>query len=299
MKLINSVNYGRLRRPISNGVKKISSLIVALTLISMIVGCVRREAITLPEAPEVGILKPVTRPGTEAFRGGEKLTFLVKFWFIPAGQVTMEVREMRYRGYEVYSPLLTMKAARFFSFFCPAEGDIRSYLDARRLYTHRYEEHFMMGQHRHTYERLTVYDQRNRLATYDVPVKDRMGKVMRIKKKKVRIPPNTQDMLSALYYIRAQELKEGKILTINANERHKNYRIKIRVLRKEKVTVPAGTFLTWVIEPISIQRLGKEKEEEKGTGLIYLSADERKLLVLIKAKIKLGSVTVQLIDVQL
>lgn len=277
--------------------KKILTLIITLILLSVLMGCVRRESIVLPEAPEVGILRPVTRPGTKAFRGGEKLTFLVKFWIIPAGQVTMEVREMRYRGYEVYSPLLTMKAAKFFSFFVPAEGDVRSYLDAQRLYTHRHEEHFIAG--RHTYERLTVYDQRNRLATYDVPVKDRMGKIKRIGKKKVRISPKTQDMLSALYYIRTQELKEGKILTINTNDRGKNYRVKIKVLGKEKVTVPAGTFLTWVIEPVSVIRIGKEKEEEKGTGLIYLSADERKLLVLMKAKIKLGSVTVQLIDVKL
>ncbi len=269
-------------------------LILGVLVVS---GCVRRELLVLPEAPEVGVLKPVTRPGTAAFRGGEKLTFLAKFRFIPAGEVTMEVREMRYRGHEVYSPLITMKAAKLFSFFCPAEVNIRSYLDARTLDSLRYEEHTIMG--RHTYERLTVYDQRNRLATYDAPVYDRMGKTIRIYKKKVRIPPHTQDMLSAFYYIRTQELKEGKILTINANERHKNYRVKIKVLRKEKVTVPAGTFLTWVIEPISIQRLDKEKEGEKGTGLIYLSADERKLPVLMKAKTKLGSVTVQLIDVKL
>lgn len=276
--------------------RKILGLILILGIL-VVSGCVRREPIVLPEAPEVGVLKPVTRPGTKAFRGGEKLTFLVKFWIIPAGEVSMEVREMRYRGYEVYSPLITMKAAKLFSFFCPAKGNIRSYFDAQRLYTHRYEEHFIAG--RHTYERLTVYDQRNRLATYDVPVEDKMGKIIRIDKKKVRIPPHTQDMLSAFYYIRAQELKEGKILTLNANERRKNYQVKIKVLRKEKVTVPAGTFLTWVIEPISIQRLGEGKKAEKGTGLIYLSADERKLLVLMKAKTKLGSVTVQLIDVQL
>ncbi len=277
--------------------KRILALIVALTLISMMVGCVRKEAVVLPEAPEVGVLKPVTRPGTKAFRGGEKLTFLVKFWIIPAGEVSMEVREMRYRGYEVYSPLLTMKAAKLFSFFCPVEGNIRSYLDAQKLYTHRYEEHFLAG--RHTYERLTVYDQRNHLATYDVPVYYRMGKIERIDKKRVRIPPNTQDILSLLYYVRTQELKEGKVLTINTNERNKNYRVKIKVLGKEKVTVPAGTFLTWVIEPVSIIRIDREKKEKKGTGLIYLSADKRKLLILMKAKTKLGSVTVQLIDVQL
>jgi len=218
--------------------KRISFFIIALTLISIIVGCVRREAVVLPEAPEVGILRPVTRPGTKAFRGGEKLTFLVKFWIIPAGQVTIEVREMRYRDYEVYSPLLTMKAAKFFSFFVPAEGDVRSYLDAQRLYTHRYEEHFIAG--RHTYERLTVYDQRNRLATYDVPVKDRMGKIKRIGKKKVRISPKTQDMLSALYYIRTQELKEGKILTINTNDRGKNYRVKIKAVSYTHLTLPTS-----------------------------------------------------------
>ena len=271
---------------------------VLILVILVVGGCVRREAVIPPEAPEVGALKPLTRPGTAAFRGGEKLTFLVKLWFIPAGKVSMEVREMSYKGYEVYSPLLTIKAAKLFSFFCPAEGNIRSYLDAQRLYTHRYEEHTIMG--RHTYERLTVYDQRNRLATYDDPVKDRMGKVVRIDKKKVRILPHTQDMLSAFYYIRTQELEEGKILTINANERYKNYRVKIKVLGKEKITVPAGTFLAWIIEPVSIMRIDREEEEEKRTGLIYLSADERKLPVLMKARgTRLGSVTVRLIDIQL
>ena len=269
-------------------------LILGILVIS---GCVRKEPIVPPEAPEVGVLKPVTQPKTEAFRGGEKLTFLVKFWIIPAGQVTMEVREMRYRGHEVYSPVVILKAAKFFSFFCPAKGNIKSYLDAQRLYTHRYEEHFIMG--RHIYDRFTVYDQKNKLAQFTLPDYDNEGRLVKTEIKKVRILPNTQDILSILYYIRTLEFKEGKILTININERRKNYRVKIKILGKEKITVPAGTFLAWVIEPVSIIRTNKEKDEKKAPGLIYLSADERKLLILMKARTKLGSASVQLIDVKL
>ncbi|MBU4310608.1 DUF3108 domain-containing protein, partial [bacterium] len=147
--------------------KKILGFVLILGIL-LASGCVRREPLVPPEAPEVGTLKSISKPGTVAFAGGERLTFAVKaLRIIPIGTVSMEIREMIYQGHEVYAPLVKFKANKFFSFFCPGEGEIKSYLDARGLYTHRFEEHSVMG--RHIYDRFTIYDQKNRLAQFTYP----------------------------------------------------------------------------------------------------------------------------------
>ncbi len=242
------------------------------------------------------MLKPVIRPGTEAFRGGERLTFAVKaLRIIPVGTISIKVREMVYEGHEVYAPLVKFKASKLFSFFCPAEGEIKSYLDAQRLYTHRFEEHSIMG--RRIYDRYTNYDQKNRLAQFTLPNYDKEGRVVETEIKKVRTLPNTQDILSSLYYIRTLEFKEGKVLSLNVNERRNNYQVKLKVLEKEKVKTPAGSFLAWRVEPISIYKGDELQEKEK--GIIYFTADSRKLPVKMMVRTKVGSATLYLIDVKL
>lgn len=276
--------------------RKILALIVALTLISMIVGCARREPIVPPEALEVGVLKPVTKLGTEAFKGGERLTFAVKaLRIIPIGTVSMEIREMVYQGHEVYALLVKFKANKFFSFFCPGEGEIKSYLDAQKLHTHRFEEHSVMG--RHIYDRYTNYNQKNRLAQFSLPNYDKEGRVVKIEIKKVRTLPNTQDILSSLYYIRTLEFEEEKVLSLNVNERRSNYQVRLKVLEKEKVKTPAGSFLAWRVEPISIYK--GDELQEKGKGIIYFTADKRKLPVKMMVRTNVGSATLYLIDIKL
>lgn len=275
--------------------KRILSLILILSIL-VVSGCVRREPVVPPEAPEVGILKPVIKTSTVAFAGGEKLTFAVKaLRIIPIGTISMEVREMVYQGHEVYASLVKFKANKFFSFFCPAEGEVKSYLDAQRLYTHRFEEHSVMG--RHIYDRYTNYDQKNRIAQFTLPNYDKEGRVVKIEKKKVRTFPNTQDILSSLCYIRTLEFEGGKVLSLNVNDRRNNYQVRLKVLEKEGVKTPAGSFLAWRVEPISIYK--GDKLQEKGEGFVYFTADKRKIPVKMMVRTKVGSATLYLIDVEL
>jgi len=274
--------------------QKIVNIGLVMLLLLSLAGCVRKKPSSPPKAEELGRLKPLSRPGVKAFRGGEKLTFAVKYWIIPVGRISLEVREMNYRGHEVYSPLLYLKANRLFSFFCSAEGEIRSYFDAQGLFTHRYEEHYLAG--RHIYDRVTTYDQKRGIAQFDVPVYNDLGQLVKKEKKKVGIPPRTQDVLSALYYIRTCELKEGAIVKVKVNERKSNYLLELKVLRKEEVKTPAGSFLAWVIEPTVLY---KGKKQERGKGLVYLSADSRKLPLLIKGSTSIGRASLYLIDVRL
>jgi hypothetical protein len=68
--------------------------------------------------------------------------------------------------------------------------------------------------------------------------------------------------------------------------------IVIKVLRKEQVTVPAGTFDTIVIEPVLEETEGIFKQE--GRIWIWVTDDEKKMPVILKSKIAIGNVEVKL-----
>ena len=98
----------------------------------------------------------------------------------------------------------------------------------------------------------------------------------------------TFDIYSSFYYVRYQPLEPGKSLYINVLDSKKLHRIEIRVLRRERIKVPAGEFNTIVIEPM-VKSEGVF--EGKRGAYIWLSDDSRRLPVKVQTKVSVGSVT--------
>ena len=100
------------------------------------------------------------------------------------------------------------------------------------------------------------------------------------------------DQISFLYFARSLTLEVGEEYTFDRYYRESGNPVILRVLRKETVTVPAGTFSTVVVRPIirSSGLFGQGGEAE-----LYFSDDDRRILVLVKTKIPLiGSLSLHL-----
>ena len=82
----------------------------------------------------------------------------------------------------------------FFSKFFEVRDRYESYMDTTELYSLRYEKHIREGKFKR--DEAVDFDQSAHRATY--------------KDKVVPIPPRSQDVLSALYYIRALPLEVGQ-----------------------------------------------------------------------------------------
>jgi hypothetical protein len=104
----------------------------------------------------------------------------------------------------------------------------------------------------------------------------------------VRIEPQTFDIYSSFYFIRHQPLEVGKSLCVNVLDSKKFHRIEVRVLKKERIKVPAGEFNTIKIEPM-VKPEGVF--EGKRGAYIWLTDDERRIPVKAQTKVKVGSVT--------
>ena len=92
------------------------------------------------------------------------------------------------------------------------------------------------------------------------------------------------DQISFFYFARTLPLEVGEEYVLNRYYRERGNPVILRVLRKETVEVPAGTFPTVVVQPI-IKSSGLFGEG--GEAELYFSDDSRRLLVLMKSNIPL------------
>jgi hypothetical protein len=100
------------------------------------------------------------------------------------------------------------------------------------------------------------------------------------------------DDISFLYYIRTLPLDVGETYENNRYFKETGNPVVIKVLRKERIEVPAGTFNTIVVQPI-VKTEGLFKEG--GNAEVYLSDDASRHIVYLRVEIPvLSSITMQL-----
>lgn len=92
------------------------------------------------------------------------------------------------------------------------------------------------------------------------------------------------DDLSFFYFVRTLPLEVGDEYTFDRYFREGGNPVVIRVLRKDTVSVPAGTFETVVVQPI-IQTKGLFSQG--GEAELHFTTDERRILVYMKSKVHL------------
>lgn len=106
------------------------------------------------------------------------------------------------------------------------------------------------------------------------------------------VPLTVFDPLSALYRMRALPLRVGESVYLPVFDDKKLWNVEAKVLRKERVKTPLGSFDTIVVKPI-LQSEGIFSGS--GDILIWLADDGRRVPVLMKTELDIGSVTAVLV----
>ncbi len=214
-------------------------------------------------------------PTTPPFGIGERLVFDIKYGFVHGGTAVMSIPEMVWhRGYPCYRIVSIAESNSFISAFFPVRDVAESLLDARQMVSRKFEKHLSEGNFRA--HDLILFDHDRHIAIY--PKKGRI----------VPLALNAQDILSSLYYVRMMKLEVGSSVSIENHADKKNYPLEIKVLRRERVKVPAGEFDCIVVEPV--MRTGG-LFSQKGRLWVWMTDDEVHMPVLMKSKIAIGSIS--------
>jgi hypothetical protein len=107
-----------------------------------------------------------------------------------------------------------------------------------------------------------------------------------------KLPTNLPlDEIGFIYHARTMSLEVGREYTLNRFWNPDGNPVRLRVLRRETVKVPAGTYETIVVQPI-IRTSGLFAED--GEALVYFADTPSRELVALRAKLSIGTLRLQL-----
>jgi hypothetical protein len=177
------------------------------------------------------------------------------------------------RGHTAWRAIFTISGGTFF--FRVRDSTV-SWFDTATLSSLRFVQHIQEG-HYHADRDYAIYPER---ATY-----------ARLDKPEVPSVHEPLDDASFLYFLRRIPLEVGHTYTFNRYFQPEGNPIIIRVLRRERVSVPAGTFDAIVIRP---QITTPGIFSQKGHAEVWLADDRTHMMLMLKSGLSFGSLNLYL-----
>jgi hypothetical protein len=264
-----------------------SKILTLFILIAFISGCAvaRKLKIEPPSLREAKITeaKVEIKPPAKTYRAGENFIYHIRWFGIPVGDAVMSIPEItELNGRKVYHLKAEVESSKWFSMIFKIKDRLDSYVDVEGLYPLKFERYQREGGYKA--EEIMEYDHINRTATY----KSLLNKSV----KTMEIPQGVQDMLSCIYWIRLQEVKPGNSIFVDVNADEKNWKLEVKVLGSERIEMlNLGVYDAFLVEPIAQFRGAILR---KGKMWVWVSADERRIPLILKAETPFGPIVTYL-----
>jgi hypothetical protein len=138
-------------------------------------------------------------------------------------------------------------------------------------------------------EQKAVFDRETGRVIYSE--KNLLNKTAQPKVKEADSPAWVLDVLSAIYYLRAMKLEQGKIIPIPLSEGGNVYNVEVIVVGVEEIKVDAGKFRAIKLD---VKAFDGRYTRRKGEMQMWITDDERRLPVRAKIKSSGATVTISL-----
>lgn len=220
-----------------------------------------------------------------SFGSGEYFVFRVNYGFLSAGYATLEVKEANLNNKSVFNLIGKGYTTGVSRFFFKVNDNYESYIDKETGNPYQYSRKIDEGGYTKNQE--GFFNQ----AENKILVKDYKHRT----EKSFSIPKNTQDILSAFYYFRnypnINKMKAGEFVAIDMFFDEKTTKFRLKFVGREDIKTKFGVVSAMVFRPL-VQTGRVFKEEESLT--IWISDDDNKLPLRIKADLLVGSIKADL-----
>jgi uncharacterized protein DUF3108 len=231
---------------------------------------------------------PVYQPKFYPFDGGERAVYKASWNGIPVATAVIATTSQFIGGKKFYNVRVDAKTSPILDLFWKMRDTITSTIEAKPLAPTRF-----------------TFSQRENLKVIDTEAKfDRTAKKWsvhrdertEVKKYEFDQPPNTIDPITAVYLARSQDFKVGDHLYFNIFGGKYRYLLDLEVERREKVHIASGSIDAFKIVP-RIKNLMKDGYAERvNEGSVWISADERRIPVMLSSRIFVGSIYIERIE---
>lgn len=234
------------------------------------------------------------RPAKDPFRVGERVTLAVRYFKVAAGYMTMETRPFKeVNGRKSYHYYISVKSSSVFNMFYAVDDWAETFVDFETLTPSSFSiDAKETGQLRN--HKMYIDAKTNKAKMWEKKYTKKKGH--QEKKLEWMTKPFSQNVLSAAYYLRNFTLTPGKKLQFYVADEGKNILFRGEVLRRERISTKVGELDTVVVRPqFEIDGVFKQT----GENLLWLTDDDRKLIVRIESKIKIGTLVCDLESIEL
>ena len=201
---------------------------------------------------------------------------------VPVGIAKIEELGVeRFKGSRVYHIKATASMLPYFAKFFKAKAGADSYVDVKKLHSLRFLQHAETPGD-YDYNREIIYDQRR--------------KIMKIGDTEREILEDTQDPLSAIFYLRKQEFEVGKEFNVNINTNQKNYLLAAKVLSYKEISIGGEKNRLWLMNA-EVKRRNKSRRHKTSVKIWFLD-DETKTPILIRIMASGGLIKARLVGVE-
>lgn len=220
-----------------------------------------------------------------AFDVGEYFKFRIHYGIINAGYATLEVKEATKNNKKVYHAVGKGWTTGMSRFFFKVDDRYESYFDKETGKPYQFVRKIDEGGYTKNQE--GFFDQ----GKNTVLVKNYKDK----KQTSINVTENVQDVVSAFYYLRnhpaIDNMKVNEAITIDMFFDDEIIKFRLKYLGTEDISTKYGTIPTMIFRPL-VQSGRVFKEEESLT--VWISNDDNKIPVRIKASLAVGSLKADL-----
>lgn len=218
-----------------------------------------------------------------SFNVPEKFIYDLSWTSIKAGTASLEL----INDGDNIKIISTAQSARWVSIFYTVDDRVESTLiksSSQPFVEQPVNYRLKIREGRHRRDKEVIFNLNNSTATYIDHLKN--------ERKNFDVPDFVFDPLAGFYYLRSLRLVVGESVYVTIFDSKKVWDVEVQVLRREKVSLPIGTFDTIVIKPLM-------KSEgifyRKGDIFIWLTNDVKHIPVKLQTKVAVGHVTATLV----
>lgn len=220
-----------------------------------------------------------------SFNNGELFRFRIHYGIVNAGTATLEVKEAVKNDKKVYHVVGKGRTTGMTKFFFKVEDTYESYFDKITGKPYQYVRKIDEGGY--TKDQEGFFNQDNNTVT----VKDHKKKTTKV----VSVTENVQDIVSTFYYLRnhpkVDKMEVGESIAVDMFFDDEVTKFKLKFIGREDIKTKFGTVSTMIFRPY-VQAGRVFKEEESLT--VWISDDENKIPLRIKASLAVGSLKADL-----
>ena len=215
------------------------------------------------------------------FQAGEKLTYVVHYGFVDAGEAIVELKdtEKTVNGRKLLRAVGTGRSLGAFNMFYKVDDHYESYFDAKGVFPWAFIRRVSEGGFEFSQD--YVYMQHKH-------------KVKTQKEQTHDVPPNVQDMLSAFYYARTLDLssaKPGDEFLIDTFLDDELFPLRMKFIGRETIKLRSGKYKCMKFQPIVQEgRIFKTNDDLN----VWITDDGNRIPVLAQAKVLVGSIKMEL-----